>query len=345
MNLVKDCLDDRNNFDNLLLSVIIIARNEEKVIDMSIKAAIKACRRIFTDNEVELVIVNSASTDKTIETSIETLNKLGFNNWKIITYKSSRFTAALSREIGRKYINGKYILFLDADMLLYHDFLTLLNDTEFIDNDKVAGIVGRRIDLLYKNDMTRSKLVRFKMRCCRNGIVFNTGGGLLLKKTCIENIHFNIEQRSREEEAFVKKLAANNRYIKLVDKNMYLHLNYKTCYRNIRTKIQMIKESTVDSFNALRVHKKYFGLKSALKYYFDYLWSYHIFPILLFMSMLVSITNSDNYVITIVLFFLLSLYIRKYKLLSISFVFLPYAMFNTLECPVYEVTDIISRNK
>ncbi len=98
---------------NIDVSFVIIARNEEKNIGGCIKSVLDAAE----DIDFEVIVVDSTSTDRTREIA-------GRYPAKIVGLSgSNRLTASAGRYVGSLYAKGKYIFFVDGDMILDPGFL------------------------------------------------------------------------------------------------------------------------------------------------------------------------------------------------------------------------------
>ncbi len=102
------------------LAVVVIARNEEVRIRASIAACLSSLQRALVANLVrtwELVLVDSASTDRTVEIAKEfpiTIIKLGAD-WPL--------SAAAGRFVGLRNTDSDLVLFVDGDYVLFDDWL------------------------------------------------------------------------------------------------------------------------------------------------------------------------------------------------------------------------------
>jgi len=102
-----------NDKDNIVVSIVIIGRDEESNIANCIESAIKESKGI----ESEIILIDTESTDKTIEIA----KKYRFNIFQI-PYNKYRSPSA-ARFIGTKYCRGEYILFLDGDVVLIKNWI------------------------------------------------------------------------------------------------------------------------------------------------------------------------------------------------------------------------------
>ncbi len=96
------------------LSIVIIGRNEETHIQRCLKSVMAASRDL---KDVEVLYVDSASTDNTIELA----KSFPIN---IVQLKPDcSLSASAGRYIGYLNTSGEYILFVDGDTILYKDWL------------------------------------------------------------------------------------------------------------------------------------------------------------------------------------------------------------------------------
>ena len=117
---------------NSKVSIVIVARNEEAKIAECIKAAEEAASEI---GGAEMIVADSASTDKTAEIAL----KVGA---KVLRLKPDwELSASAGRHIGTHYATGEYILFIDADTLVYEGFLVPAS-AALTRDEKLAGVCG-----------------------------------------------------------------------------------------------------------------------------------------------------------------------------------------------------------
>lgn len=99
---------------NPFFSIIVPAYNAQASIAQCLQSV---AEQDFTD--LELIVVDDGSTDKTVELSRQFAGKIP--NLKIVQIKNQGPAAA--RNVGMKKAAGKYILFLDSDDLYLHGAL------------------------------------------------------------------------------------------------------------------------------------------------------------------------------------------------------------------------------
>lgn len=122
------------------VSIIFRALNEEKWFD----AALNACEAQSTDDiEVETILVDSGSTDKTLQIAEH-------HQCRIVHIKKSDFTFGRSLNFGCEAATGDYLVFISAHCIPASDrWLTNL----------IAPLVDRRVDYSYGrqigHDVTR----------------------------------------------------------------------------------------------------------------------------------------------------------------------------------------------
>ncbi len=94
---------------DILLSVGLIVKNEEKYLDRCLSALKPICDAIST----EIVVVDTGSTDKTVEIARKHTDKVYFFEW------IDDFSAA--RNYGLERCSGEWFMYLDADEIFCED--------------------------------------------------------------------------------------------------------------------------------------------------------------------------------------------------------------------------------
>lgn len=91
------------------VSIIVTTYNEVGLIRHSIKSLLAQTYR-----SIEVILVDDASSDKTVKVFEQTCQENNFSNYKIIRMKKNS-GPFITRNIGIQYTRGKYITFHDAD--------------------------------------------------------------------------------------------------------------------------------------------------------------------------------------------------------------------------------------
>jgi glycosyltransferase involved in cell wall biosynthesis len=91
---------------NPLISVIVPTYQEEKYIEQTLTAI---SNQTLERNKYEIIVSDSNSKDKTIEIAKRYADKIVISDKRGI---------AVGRNLGAKYANGKYLVFIDADTII-----------------------------------------------------------------------------------------------------------------------------------------------------------------------------------------------------------------------------------
>jgi len=123
------------------LSIVIIARNEESNIVRAIESVLRAAEHY---PQAEIVLVDSASTDNTVEIARH-------YPIDILRLKPSWFlSAAAGRYIGMHHTRGDLIMHMDGDMELVEGWLNLAVPF-LLEHPDLAGVTGHRRDIHVRN--------------------------------------------------------------------------------------------------------------------------------------------------------------------------------------------------
>lgn len=114
------------------LSIVIIGRNEEAAIRNCVEAALYAAAEI---GGAEIVFVDSHSSDNTVREVQQCGVKFQILDKKV------RPSPSAARYFGTGQVKGDYVLFLDADTIIYKGFLPVALE-QFRTDPKLAGING-----------------------------------------------------------------------------------------------------------------------------------------------------------------------------------------------------------
>jgi glycosyltransferase involved in cell wall biosynthesis len=197
------------------VSIIIIARNEEKNIARCIESVLRASEFI---NDREVILVDSASTDKTVKIA------------KGYPIKILQITSHLSPSAGRYagflHAKGRYIQFQDGDTELDKDWFkkalpVLKSDAE------IAGITGIITQEEY-DTRTAREWIRYSFPNQKIGEIEYYEGDILLKREVLEEVGpFNPFLKAIEEGELCDRLRYHGYKIVRIPQHMSHHYGYE----------------------------------------------------------------------------------------------------------------------
>jgi glycosyltransferase involved in cell wall biosynthesis len=160
------------------LSVIIICKNEEEFINRCIESVILATDKIPSS---EIILVDSASIDRTIEIA---------KKYPIKIIQLDPFwplSASAGRYIGCYFSRGKYVQFVDGDMLLNDQWLQECLKT-IEDIEGIAGIVGIPSQEPYETYLAKQFTKTFTsfVNTTKEGRIKLAEGAIFFKKDILE---------------------------------------------------------------------------------------------------------------------------------------------------------------
>lgn len=134
------------------VSIVIIGRNEERGLGNCLTAALSAAEQI---GGAEIIFVDSASTDNTVSVA----QSYGV---RVLSLKPDwKLCPSAGRFVGSHYAAGDFILFVDADTLVYRDFLPAALEY-FEQNPDAGGINGYLDDLDENGELLSNAEERFE---------------------------------------------------------------------------------------------------------------------------------------------------------------------------------------
>lgn len=121
-------------------SVVVITRNEERNVSACLASVLTA----FAGRSFEIVLVDSASTDRTVEIASR------FPTTIVRLAPDARLNPAAGRHFGFLYTSGSLVLFLDGDCALDADWVALAEQA-LRDDPGLGGVAGASHGLLPGN--------------------------------------------------------------------------------------------------------------------------------------------------------------------------------------------------
>lgn len=115
------------------LSIIIVTRNSEKYIEKCLDSLYKS----IIDIDYEIIVVDNNSNDLTVD-----IIKSKYKDIKIIKNCENK-GFGYGNNLGYRHSNGKYILFLNPDVILYQD--SIKNAIKRMEENPRIGLLGGKV--------------------------------------------------------------------------------------------------------------------------------------------------------------------------------------------------------
>lgn len=287
------------------ISIVVISKNEELFIEKSLDSILKFSEN--TSKKVETILIDSNSSDSTLVKAREYQKKI---NLKIVKIPfSTRYSASLSRNIGTKIAEGKYILYLDGDMELFTSFVDYaiqkINSNPFL-----TGAIGIRNDILFYNNTKKDNVYNVESE----RIAPHFGGALLIEADSVRNVgNYSKELFSSEEPDLYLKLIKKNKFVIELPIEMINHhekKNNKVKYKNLlfSNRISGVGQMYINS-----IKKGYFstGFESVATRYYFVSFTLDIFCVIFTLLLFI---NMSFFILIIAIQILLALYaLKKYS--------------------------------
>ena len=184
------------------VSVIIPVYNQEKLV-------IKCLESIPKREDVEIIVVNDGSTDKTLG-FLKNFQKFGNKDLKIITYEKNK-GVSYARNSGIDISEGEYIVMIDSDDYIYGDIFNKIVDNYLNGEDLVFY------------DMENNGKVRFS--ATQNNYKSKYGMFKFIKKEFLGDMRFQLGMQYAEDKDL--HLRMMDKYPRCYFTNMIMyHYNY-----------------------------------------------------------------------------------------------------------------------
>jgi glycosyltransferase involved in cell wall biosynthesis len=193
----------------MFISVIIICRNEDKKIQRCIDSIIINLK----DYNYEIIFVDSASTDHTIDIA---------SKYKINIYQlnqSKYLSPSAGRYIGTPYAKGEYVLFVDGDSIIIETFMQ--KALQILKREDVAAVAG---NILFRNK-GESLTIHEKISGNLKFVDAIGGTGLYKTKTLKVVGTFNPYMKGQEERELCFRIRSNKYKIAKLDIPMIYHIS------------------------------------------------------------------------------------------------------------------------
>ncbi len=204
--------------NNITLSVVIKALNEEDHIAGAIESALRAISEVGG----EVILADSHSTDKTVEIASRYPIKIVRLN------RAQDRCCGVGGQLGYQFSTGKYVCIVDGDMELVDGFIVnAICDLE--KNPSIAGVGGRIVEKNLESLEFQARLLRAPENL-QPGIVDRLNGGGVYRRSAIESIGYftNKNLHSYEEYELGIRLRSAGWILKRLPTNAILHFGHKT---------------------------------------------------------------------------------------------------------------------
>jgi len=192
------------------LSVVVIGRNEGQRLAL----CLESIRSIHGFNKVQLIYVDSASTDR----SPELASQYGA---EVIVINPQQPTAATGRNAGWVRASEELILFLDGDTVLHPDFPRAAVEAMCTDSGICA--VWGNLRELHPNHSVYNRVLDLDW-IYRPGIVEACGGNVLMRRSVLNQVGgFDAQLIAGEEPELCRRLRARGHLILHIDVPMVEH--------------------------------------------------------------------------------------------------------------------------
>jgi glycosyltransferase involved in cell wall biosynthesis len=190
------------------LSVVVISRNEERAIGACIEALLEE----LADLRAEVILVDSASTDRTVEIA------KAYPVSIICIDPAAYLSASAGRYLGTLHATGKYILFLDGDMILLHGWIN--NAIRFFQDENVGAVGGRLFRVYPAEPLSYDHPDTYPL-----GDVDRLGGaGMYRRDVLAQTGSFNPFVKGEEERELGFRITSGGYRILRVDVPMVFHM-------------------------------------------------------------------------------------------------------------------------
>lgn len=202
-----------------VVSVVVIARNEERHIGRALESALEASARL----EAEVIFVDSASTDATAEVA-------GRYPVRLLRLEPGWFLSpAAGRHVGLAAASGEFVFFLDGDSELEAGFLEAALPV-LAAGPAVAAVLGKRREVV-RTPEGRSRVVEedaYAVTAVRHWLPgHNIGGSGLYRRRALQEVGgFNPWLCSWEEAELGARLFDAGHHILFIPQPMITHLDH-----------------------------------------------------------------------------------------------------------------------
>ena len=274
------------------ISFVIIGLNEEKMIGRCIESIF---RLDYPQDKIEIIYVDSGSTDRTLEISSK-------YPLKIVQLKTDRPSVSLGRNEGFKISKGKLIHFIDGDSLI--DPQWLKNSLPYMVNGEIACVTGRRKEL-FPEESIYNKLIDLSWQNAPSGYVDIPGTGGLFKKAILEEVGpFDTNLKAGGEIELGYRIRRKGYKILNIGNTMIYH------DADISSLFEYLKRAMRNGYGTAQIFKKYWHNKHKPKRFYSSVIKVDI-QVILFIAMVLSFSVRSFLISYILSLFVVIFGLRK----------------------------------
>jgi glycosyltransferase involved in cell wall biosynthesis len=228
VKIIMEQIDDNKELQEqgssrIWLSIVIIGKNEVKNLPLLFDS-------LPTASDVEWLYVDSGSTDGSPDLA-------HFRGARVLVLDDqSVYAPATGRYVGTREAKGKWVLYLDGDMVLctqFKAFINKLRQDETVIPLSTAGFVGHTANYYHDNagnEVSRREHVVFNRQEAGPAddwgkpVSYHGGAVLYLRKAVIKAGNWNPALNQLEEIDLLSRIKANGKTVRAVDLPMVEHI-------------------------------------------------------------------------------------------------------------------------
>ena len=212
--------DTHDSSASIKLSIIVPIYNSENHLANCLDSICKQAKK-----NIELILINDGSTDKSIKICNKYIKK--FNFIKLIDLKRNK-GVSYSRNAGIRLSLGEFICFVDSDDTLLSGFIiNILNHIKIYNDHKLFVI--RNFVLKKKTNSIKYNSSNLIPNEKKNSILYSTNcWNFIVKKEFLKsnNIYFK-NLKVTEDWIFVSEMLCLAKKFKIIKKTAYMHRMYE----------------------------------------------------------------------------------------------------------------------
>ena len=194
------------------ISVVVIGRNEGQRLARCVESI--HCIRGFEGERIEIIYVDSASTDGSAELAAT-------YGAQVIVLHAERPTAALGRNAGWRVARAEFVLFLDGDTILHPDFAKAALEP-MLQDASIAAVWGHRREI-HPEDSIYNRILDLDW-VYAPAITEFCGGDVLIRRSALEEVNgYDSELIAGEEPEMCRRMRARGYRILHIDHPMTGH--------------------------------------------------------------------------------------------------------------------------